>query len=286
MYKYLLLLLFFVACGKKEKIKSPSYNKGTMTILTDDAYKSVVEALADGYQIHYPDTHFEVKSEKEDFAFVDFLKGNVKLIAMSRELTDAEKKEYEKQIELKYQPAKFAADAVVFVVSKDSSLEHLSMEDIRKGLHDANKPFIFDGANASNLNFVAQKLNLQPKDLQFSVIPGNVNLAEQIKKYPNKIGVIGYNTISRVYNKDVAQLNSQIKILSVVDHGKTYAPDINTIKTMTYPFTRVLYFLANEGNFNLANGFIRFSCTQLGQMIVEKEGLQPYNLYKREVQMK
>ncbi|MFC5875843.1 hypothetical protein ACFP3I_25195 [Chryseobacterium arachidis] len=39
---------------------------------------------------------------------------------------------------------------------------------------------------------------------------------------------------------------------------------------MTYPFTRVLYFLTNEGNFNIANGFIRYSCTQLGQMIVQR----------------
>ena len=42
----------------------------------------------------------------------------------------------------------------------------------------------------------------------------------------------------------------------------------------------------NEGNFNIANGFIRFSCTHLGQKIVQKEGLQPYNIYKREVQMR
>jgi phosphate transport system substrate-binding protein len=55
---------------------------------------------------------------------------------------------------------------------------------------------------------------------------------------------------------------------------------------MNYPFTRVLYFLTNEGNFNIANGFIRYSCTQLGQMIVQKEGLQPYNIYGREVQMR
>jgi phosphate transport system substrate-binding protein len=58
------------------------------------------------------------------------------------------------------------------------------------------------------------------------------------------------------------------------------------MRKMKYPFTRVLYFLTNEGNFNIANGFIRFSCTHLGQKIVQKEGLQPYNIYKREVQMR
>ena len=55
---------------------------------------------------------------------------------------------------------------------------------------------------------------------------------------------------------------------------------------MKYPFTRVLYFLTNESYYGLGNGLIRFSCQQLGQIVVEKEGLQPYYIFKREVQMR
>jgi len=77
-----------------------------------------------------------------------------------------------------------------------------------------------------------------------------------------------------------------VKVLPIRDNGKFYNPDFEGLRTMEYPFTRVLYFLINEGNFNIASGFIRFSCTHLGQKIVQKEGLQPYNLYKREVQMR
>jgi phosphate transport system substrate-binding protein len=278
--------LFLFSCKKKEVSKSPSYNKGEISIYTDDAYLSVVEALAGGYEMHYPETKITVKTEKEDLAFMDLLKGKVKMIAMSRDLSDAEKKEYEKQIELKYQPAKFAADAVVFVVSKNSKREKLSFEEIKNGLNSEDKPFVFDGANAGNSNFVAQKIGGNQVKLKFLVIPGNKQLLEKINAYPDKIGVVGLNTISRIYNPDVEKLKENIKILPVEYQGKLYYPDINNLKEMTYPFTRVIYFLANEGNFNLANGIIRFSCTQLGQMIVEKEGLQPYNIYKREVQMR
>lgn len=257
-----------------------------MTILTDDAYKSVVEALADGYETHYPETKITVQSEKEDLALLSLLQGKVKIIAMSRDLSPEEKKEYERIIELKYQPAKFAADAVVFIVSKDSPLQKISYDEIKNGLNSDKKPFVFDGANSGNINFVAQKIGAQQKDLKFSVITGNKNVADQIQKYPDRIGVIGLNTFSREYNKEAIRLREEFKILPVEYQGKTYYPDINNLKNMSYPFTRVLYFLANEGNFNLANGIIRFSCTQLGQMIVEKEGLQPYNIYKREVQMR
>ena len=276
--------IMMVGCKKEEK--SPSYNKGDLTIFTDESFQSVTEALADGYMINYPETRIKVETKKEDLGFLDLLKGNAKVVVMSRNLNAEEVKTYNERTDLKFQPAKFAADAVVFVVPKDSPKESISMDEINNGLLSDNKEFIFDGTNSSNLNFVAEKLKKQPKDLKFSIIPGNQKIIEELGKFPNKIGVVGLNTFSRPYDKTSEKLREMVKVLPVVEKGKLYTPDFEGLRTMEYPFTRVLYFLVNEGNFNIANGFIRFSCTHLGQKIVQKEGLQPYNLYKREVQMR
>lgn len=282
----MLLFLSIIGIGCKKEDKSPSYNKGEMTILTDESFKSVTEALAEGYMINYPETKIKVVTKKEDLGFLDLLNDKARIIVMSRNLSSEEIKTYEEQVELKFLPSKFAADAVVFIVPKESPKESISMEEIEQGMISDNKKFIFDGANSSNLNFVAQKLKKQPKDLKFSVIPGSKNIIEELSKYPDKIGVIGLNTFSRPYDKESEKLRNMVKILPVEYNGKQYNIDFENLRKMKYPFTRVLYFLTNEGNFNIANGFIRFSCTQLGQMIVQKEGLQPYNLYRREVQMR
>lgn len=279
-------VLSIIAVGCKKEEKSPSYHKGDLTILADESFKSVTEALAEGYMINYPDTHIKVVTKKEDLGFIDLLNDKARIAVMSRDLSPEEKKTYEEQVDLKFLPAKFAADAVIFVVPKDSPKESISMDEIRNGLESDNKDFIFDGTNSSNLNFVAQKLKKQPKDLKFSIIPGNQNIIEELGKYPGKIGVIGLNTFSRPYDKTSQKLREMVKVLPIQDKGILYTADSEGMREMKYPFTRVLYFLTNEGNFNIANGFIRYSCTQLGQMIVEKEGLQPYNLYKREVQMR
>lgn len=285
--KFLMLfLLSIIAVNCKNEDKSPSYHKGEMTILTDESFKSVTEALAEGYMINYPETKIKVTTKKEDLGFLDLLQDKARIVVMSRDLSPEEIKTYEEQVDLKFLPARFAADAVIFVVPKDSPKESISMEEIAKGMQSDDKEFIFDGANSSNLNFVAQKLKKQPKDLKFSVIPGSKNIIEELGKYPNKIGVIGLNTFSRPYDKESEQLRNMVKILPVENKGVLYNTDPENLREMNYPFTRVLYFLTNEGNFNIANGFIRFSCTQLGQMIVQKEGLQPYNLYRREVQMR
>lgn len=279
-----LISIIVVSCKKEEK--SPSYHKGEMTILTDESFKSVTEALAEGYMINYPETKIKVVTKKEDLGFLDLLNDKARIVVMSRDLSPEEIKTYEEQVDLKFLPARFAADAVVFVVPKDSPKESISMKEIEQGMQSDKKEFIFDGVNSSNLNFVAQKLKKQPKDLKFSIISGNKNIIEELNKYPDKIGVIGLNTFSRPYDKESEELRNMVKILPVENNGKLYTTDFENLRKMNYPFTRILYFLTNEGNFNIANGFIRYSCTQLGQMIVQKEGLQPYNIYRREVQMR
>lgn len=279
------LSVMAVGCKKKDD-NAPSYNKGNLTIFTDGSFQSVTEALAEGYMISYPETKIKVETKKEDLGFIDLLNDKAKIIVMSRNLNAEEIKTYEERTQLKFTPAKFAADAVVFVVPKDSPKESISMDEITNGMLSEKKDFIFDGTNSSNLNFVAEKLKKQPKDLKFSIIPGNQKVIEELGKYPDKIGVIGLNTFSRPYDKTSEKLREMVKVLPVVNNGKTFNADSEGLRSMDYPFTRVLYFLANEGGFNIASGFIRFSCTHLGQKIVQKEGLQPYNLYKREVQMR
>ncbi|MBT2620679.1 MULTISPECIES: PstS family phosphate ABC transporter substrate-binding protein [Chryseobacterium] len=282
----MLFVLSVIAVSCKKEDKSPSYYKGDLTILTDESFKSVTEALADGYMINYPEAHIKIVTKKEDLGFLDLLNDKARVAVMSRDLSSEELKAYKEQVGSKFLPARFAADAVVFVVPKNSAKTSISMDEVQKGLLSESKEFIFDGVNSSNLNFVAQKLKKQPKDLKFSIIPGSENIIEQLNKYPDKIGVIGLNTFSRPYDKTSEQLRDMVKILPVENNGKLYTADAAGLREMKYPFTRILYFLTNEGNFNIANGFIRYSCTQLGQMIVQKEGLQPYNIYKREVQMR
>lgn len=285
----LLMIFFFtlsISCKKKPTKLIDSPQQGEITMEVDESFASVSEALTDRYMALYPKTKINLKIKKEDFAFLDLLEGKVRVIVMSRELNESEKKAYKKETTLDWLPAKFAADAVVFIVPKNSPKETITIDEIRNELNNDKKNIIFDGTNSSNLNFVAQKLNTKPDQLRFSIINGNKNLIEQLNAFPDKIGVISLNTISRPYDPESENLKNSVKILKVVEGNNAYEPRVENLANMSYPFTRVLYFLTNEKYFGLGNGFIRFSCTQLGQIVVSKEGLQPYHIFKREVQMR
>lgn len=281
----LVIFAFFTSCKKSDKTVDDPH-QGTITVMADESFKSVTEALTERYMALNPKTKINLVIKKEDLAFLDLLENKARVIVMSRDLSEKEKKGYSDKVDLPLQPAKFAADAVVFVVPKTSSKESISVDEIKSELHADSKKIIFDGTNASNLNYVAQKFNTTPDKIKYSIINGNKNIVQQLGNFPDKIGAISLNTISRPYDKDSEELRNSVKILKVTDKGNIYEPTIENIKDMTYPFTRVLYFLTNEGYYGLGNGFIRFSCQQLGQIVVEKEGLQPYNIFKREVQMR
>ena len=288
-YKYLLTLLVFftivTSCKKSGRIPDDP-QQGTITFAADESFRSVSEALSERYMALNPKTKINLIIKKEDLAFMDLLENKVRVIVMSRELSDKEKAAYKSKIDMDMLPAKFAADAVVFVVPKNSTRTSISIDELKAELSSDQKNIIFDGTNSSNLNFVAQKLKTIPNQLKFSIINGNKNLINEMNKFPDKIGVVSLNSISRPYDKESQELKNSIKILPVVEKDQSFEPTIGNIKGMKYPFTRVLYFLTNESYYGLGNGLIRFSCQQLGQIVVEKEGLQPYYIFKREVQMR
>ncbi|MGX9986781.1 PstS family phosphate ABC transporter substrate-binding protein [Soonwooa purpurea] len=282
---FVFIIIFSCNKSKSEPLDTPA--QGTITMEADESFKSVVEALTERYMALNPSTKINVTYKKEDLGFLDLLDRNTRLVVMSRNLTKSEKEAYDKKIDLPWQPAKFAADALVFVVSKNNtSLKELSVDDIKQRISSDEKTLIFDGANSSNINFIAQEFNVKASALKYSVIKSNENIVKELDKYPDKIGVISLNTISRPYGEEAIKLREKINILPIVDKGVSYTPTVDNLQNMQYPFTRVLYFITNEGYYGLGNGFIRFACTQLGQIVVEKEGLQPYNIYRREVQMR
>ncbi|MCL1675285.1 PstS family phosphate ABC transporter substrate-binding protein [Elizabethkingia meningoseptica] len=279
----LVSFILFVSCKNDKK---NDYDTGSIVIATDPSFFNISDALSYRYMKVYPEAKIELKQMKEKEALKELIDNKISTIVMSRELTEAEKTAFLNNIKLKAVPAYFAADALVFIVPKDSPMDKLSVDDVKKLLTEGKRTLIFDGANSSNTDYIANKLKLDPAKMQYSSLNSNEEIIDNLAKYPNNIGVIGLNTISRPYDEKAKELRSKIKILNVTDAKGEFAPSRENLRYQRYPFTRLLYFLTNEGNFGVGNGFIRYSCSQVGQLIVDKNGLQPYYLYKRMVEIK
>jgi len=274
---------FIVSCSK-DNTDNPQ--TGSITVEADESFENISRVLKDRYMLFYPKTKINLVTKKENVALQDLLHGKARVIVMSRELTDDEKKAFKQRFKADIEPARFAADGLVFIVSKSSALNAISVEDVKSRLQDGRNSLIFDGVNSANTSFIAKRLNLDPNHLKYSTLASNEEIVRNIDKYPNSIGVVGYNVLSRPHNKESKIFRESVKILPVIDSkGKSVAISTQTLKNNTYPFTRVLYFLTNEAYFGLGNGFIRFSCSQPGQIIAKKQGLQPFYIIPREVKI-
>lgn len=260
---------------------------GNIVISSDASFQNLMEHLSSRYMALYPESKIQFLPQEENRAFNDLITGKVRVILMSRDLNSNEKKSYRVAVGKDPVLAKVAGDALVFVVSNKSSRQFLDTDEVKSLLTDGSKTFIMNGKNSSNFNFLIQKTKIKSKDAVVGKLETDEDIVRGIPNIPNKIGVVSLNTISNPYSDVISHLRKSVRILSIVDkEGKETRPEPEYIRNLSYPYARILYFLTNEPYFGLGNGFIRFSCFQKGQIIVKKQGLQPYHNYERKVRLR
>ena len=198
----LFLLVLLIILGSCNNDKKNDYATGSVVMATDPSFYNVADALSYRYMKVYPEAKIELKQMKEKEALKALIDNKVSTIVMSRELTETEKQSFLSNIKLKAVPAYFAADALVFVVPKESSIEKISVDDVAKMLTDEKRTLIFDGANTSNTDYIAERLKIDPAKMQYSSLKSNEEIIENLTKFPGHIGVISLNTISFGENVD------------------------------------------------------------------------------------
>lgn len=80
--------------------------------------------------------------QKEDLGFLDLLHDKARIVVMSRDLSPEEIKTYEEQVELKFLPSKFAADAVVLLFPKILRKKAFPWKKLKRGCSLRTKIYI------------------------------------------------------------------------------------------------------------------------------------------------
>lgn len=290
--------LFANSC-KKEKVKTeesktkgiekPLHTYGTLKITADPSYKNLTQALTSIYQIEYPEVKFEYDYKIEELAIKDLYEGNTNFAIVSKPLTKEQETYLFNKTKILFKTSPIGMDATIFITSVDNPLESISVQTIKQNVYNeaGDYKFVFDYPNSSNYNTLNEKLGIKPnKDQAVKALKSAENVIDFVQKDKKSIGIIGLNTLSDTDNPKVKEYLKQVKILKVADaKGDIYEPNNPNLRNGKYPFYRLIYFLKNEKGFGIAAGFTRFTGSQQGQLIVLKENLQPYYLYKREIQI-
>ncbi|HEY4538575.1 MAG TPA: substrate-binding domain-containing protein [Faecalibacter sp.] len=287
------------SCSKKEEVKAeesktkgiekPLHTYGKLKVTADPSYENVLKALTSIYTLEYPEVEFEFDYKIEELAIKDLYEGKTNFAVVSKPLTKEQETYLFNKTKILFKSSPIGMDATVFITSVNNPLDSIHLNEIKENVYNENGTMrmVFDYPNSANFNTLNDKLGITPpKGQSINALKSAENVIDFVQKDQHAIGIIGLNTLSDTDNPKVQEYLKKVKILKVVDaKGNVYAPTNPNLRNGLYPFYRLIYFLKNEKGFGIAAGFTRFTGSQQGQLIILKENLQPYYLYKREVQL-
>jgi phosphate transport system substrate-binding protein len=278
--------IVFSQCSSQEKQDLP--NDGEITIAADESLQPIVEAEIMAYNAHYPKAKINVIYMPEQKAMSQMMNDSVNIAIVTREATAGEQAVYTSN-NIPYLPAKMALDGVAIINNLESPIKNISITDLKaifEGKKNIDIKLVFDNSSSSNLNYMIQRLGLKDvNNANIFAANGNKDVIEYTKKNKNAIGFIGGNWISDIDDSKSQNFINSIHVVGISDtktQDNFYKPTTASLKARKYPFERKVILHTKKG-YGLTSAFIRFCCAYIGQLVVEKSGLLPYYIYKREI---
>lgn len=272
------------ACGKEAGGPTDTPNSGTINISVDETYKPVIEEQLHVFDSSNPDAHINVQYKPEAECIKDFLAGKVRLILITRPLTEEEKKYGAAQ---NVYPVwdELARDAVAVIVnpgSKDTAFGIQQLRGILTGQYKDTYNVVFDNGGSSTLRFIQDSiLKGQPLGKNVFAARGNDSVVNYVAQNPGSIGIVGLNWVSSDTDvNNTGAFISKIKVAAIFnDSTQEYLQPYQAyIALRSYPLSRNLYYVKNEPHQGLGTGFANFLLRDRGQLIFAHAHLFPLKL--------
>ncbi|MEQ7802475.1 substrate-binding domain-containing protein [Pedobacter sp. ASV1-7] len=294
---FVLLLAVFVACKQKPKPANEvqeTRTSGTISVLVDESFSEVLADQIEVFKTDYPDTKFTLVEGNEQKIIPTFLNDSIRVIVMSRMLTDAEDKVYRNR-SIVPKTSRFAIDGIALITNKenlDSNITVNEVVNILKGTSTNGKQLVFDNAYSSTLRYFKDLAGIKALPAKgIYTLNTNNDVIKYIAENKGFIGVLGVNWLID-NKKEMAGDLDKVKMMGVKNlKGKKgddqfYKPVQANLISGIYPFLRNIYIINAEGRDGLGAGFATWLVSPRGQLIVLKSGLGPHKMASRDFNFK
>jgi phosphate transport system substrate-binding protein len=292
----ILLVISFAACKQKPKNEPvvETRTSGTLKMVVDESFSSVLADQIQIFQLDYPDTKFELIEGNENKILPTFLNDSVRVAILSRSLSKAEEKGYAKRgIKIVY--SRFAIDGIALITCADNKDTTITADEVisaLKGDQTSGKQLVFDNAYSSTVRYFKDLAGVKelPKTGIYTLSTNN-DVIKYVASHPGFIGVVGVNWLLKG-DRDMVGFTDQVKIIGVKNtKGKKgddafYQPTQKNLIDGIYPFLRNVYIVTAESKNGLGAGFATWLVSSRAQLIVLKSGLGPSSMNSRDINIK
>lgn len=273
-YSVILMITLFLGCGDPDpkQVNQETVNRGTATILCDDAVFSLMSAAKPYYDTAFPDAKISLQSINARDAMIQLLGGKARGIIIARDYLRDEDSAMLLHTVAPHQRVLFAVDGIVFFANKTFPLDTLSKEQIVEAMtsrepkmtqafpHLKIEPvFVITGSTSSLYgNVMNQIANGASPKRPMKIVSTADSVAVVVKNTPGAIGV-GY--LSK-YGRDTSV--KLLKIGFTDTTGKRIYPQKvhpGNIVQGRYPFPVNYYGYLLEDRMNLPWGFFTYMRT-------------------------
>ncbi len=315
-FKFAIIFILFLqlyGCDFDE-IKSVA-TSGEMFIVVDENVEPLMKDEIAEFERLNKEAKVVMKTEPTSNAIVDLINKDTKLIVVSRNLNEEERKIIEKnKIEVTEHP--LAIDGIGFIVNKDNPIKRITSDDLKnifsgeykywsdikvqdeeqnkaarqffKG--DLNKIKVYIQRKNSATNKYIQDSIL--RNLEYSVTAvtcsTSVQMLNSIRESENAIGIITMNWLSLGKQDTIDTTVNTLRVSKINEAG--FQEDFaefhqGLLFNGKYPYRRTIYVLSSEPGISLATGFINFLINTDGQKVVLKNSLVPVSQPIRTIQI-
>ncbi len=284
--------MLLLSCGSPQDDMPDQPYDGEMTVAVDENYKVVMEAQVQIFQNRYPKTKINAIFTNEIECIKKLMSKKVKMIFITRPLS-TEELAVAKQNGLHISYNDLARDGIALISSKNSSIKNIKEEEVKNRFSAEDKystDIIYENSNASNAIYFRDSI-LQGKEMNpRSYGAGGIDSTfHYVIQNPKAIGVVDMVNILHPPNKILKSLKEQVQIIGVKTDSADYywQPYPLYIASLSYPYTKSLYFILNEGWQGLGHSFANHLSKEGGQLLFNSYDLFPlkYNVVNREVEI-
>ncbi len=276
--------LSFAGCGGSASGPTDTPNSGSIDISVDETYRPVIEEQLHVFDSANPAAHIRAQYKPEAECIKDYLAGKVRLILITRPLTDAEKN-YAADKGIYPDWDELARDAVAVIInpqSVDTAFALPQLRGILTGQYKEPYNVVFDNSGSSTLRFIQDSiLKGQPLGKNVFAAHGNDSVVNYVAQNPKSIGIVGLNWVSSDNDPgNTGAFISKIKVAAIYNDStqELLQPYQAYIALRSYPLSRNLYFIKNEPHQGLGTGFANFLRRDRGQLIFAHAHLFPLKL--------
>jgi phosphate transport system substrate-binding protein len=275
--------------NNNERVVTSAVITDSITILADPSWKQILQTLITTYEGLNPTKKIILMVKPESECIQDILSDSFRIAFVTRDFSVEEKKFLEaKQWHVRNDTLCY--DGITWIVSKSFPADSISVAEVKtlfqtgqfKGVQYTLQ---LNDIGSSVANYLRAYFG-NPISTQHIYKGGqDQEIINSVKGRTTTMGCISSSTLVNLKNKTNRSNLESIKILKINTSEDTlaYSSFQNDLALGTYPFIRVLNHDAPSG---LGTAFASFIIHNRGQRLLLKEGLLPFKMPAREIELK